>query len=93
MLCPHFSLWIFLFTSFLSRTIAYDISEEFPISLENTMATNPSTIDPTTPKPPNWPGAHPLDVDNYPVAPPDLKLEQVHVYVRHGKCEPRTCLK
>lgn len=27
----------------------------------------------------------PLDVDNYPVAPSDLTLEQVHVYVRHGK--------
>ena len=27
----------------------------------------------------------PLDVANYPVAPPELTLEQVHVYVRHGK--------
>ena len=26
----------------------------------------------------------PLDVDKYPVAPPDLELEQVHVFVRHG---------
>ena len=25
-----------------------------------------------------------LAVDNYPVAPEPLKLEQVHVYVRHG---------
>lgn len=25
-----------------------------------------------------------LDVDKYPVAPDNLKLEQVHVYVRHG---------
>ena len=25
-----------------------------------------------------------LDVDNYPVAPPELALEQVHLYVRHG---------
>lgn len=30
------------------------------------------------------PGAKPLDVDAYPVAPPGLELEQVHVYVRHG---------
>ncbi|KAK7683555.1 hypothetical protein QCA50_013390 [Cerrena zonata] len=52
------------------------------------MASNSSTFDPTTPKPPNWPGAHPLDVDNYPVAPPDLKLEQVHIYVRHGERTP-----
>ena len=31
----------------------------------------------------------PLDVDNYPVAPPDLELEQVHIYVRHGKSHKR----
>ncbi|KAI5121801.1 hypothetical protein M0805_009793 [Coniferiporia weirii] len=29
-----------------------------------------------------------LDVDNYPVAPPGLSLEQVHVYVRHGERTP-----
>ena len=27
----------------------------------------------------------PLDVENYPKAPNDLVLEQVHVYIRHGK--------
>jgi len=26
----------------------------------------------------------PLDVDGYPIGPEGLKLEQVHVYVRHG---------
>jgi hypothetical protein len=26
----------------------------------------------------------PLEVDKYPIAPEALKLEQVHVYVRHG---------
>lgn len=26
----------------------------------------------------------PLEVDNYPVGPEGLQLEQVHVYVRHG---------
>ncbi len=26
----------------------------------------------------------PLDVEGYPVAPADLELEQVHVFVRHG---------
>lgn len=26
----------------------------------------------------------PLEVDGYPVAPPNLQLEQVHIYVRHG---------
>jgi len=26
----------------------------------------------------------PLEVDNYPVNPEGLKLEQVHVYIRHG---------
>lgn len=27
----------------------------------------------------------PFDTENYPIAPPELVLEQVHVYVRHGK--------
>ena len=27
----------------------------------------------------------PLDVENYPVAPAELVLEQVHVFVRHGE--------
>ena len=27
-----------------------------------------------------------LDFSGYPVAPPELALEQVHVYVRHGTC-------
>ncbi|KAI0064916.1 phosphoglycerate mutase-like protein [Artomyces pyxidatus] len=30
----------------------------------------------------------PLDVEGYPVAPADLELEQVHVYVRHGERTP-----
>ena len=30
----------------------------------------------------------PLDVDQYPVAPHGLKLEQVHVFVRHGMSGP-----
>ncbi|KAF9226315.1 phosphoglycerate mutase-like protein [Gyrodon lividus] len=30
----------------------------------------------------------PLDVDGYPKAPAGLKLEQVHVYVRHGERTP-----
>lgn len=29
-------------------------------------------------------GTVPLDVEQYPIAPPELELEQVHVYVRHG---------
>ena len=35
-------------------------------------------------RPPGWPGALPLDVDGYPVAPAGLELQQVHIYVRHG---------
>ena len=31
------------------------------------------------------PGHVPLNVENYPVAPDNLALEQVHVYVRHGR--------
>ncbi|KZT41598.1 phosphoglycerate mutase-like protein [Sistotremastrum suecicum HHB10207 ss-3] len=30
----------------------------------------------------------PLDVDGYPMAPPELVLEQVHVYARHGERTP-----
>jgi len=30
----------------------------------------------------------PLDLDGYPQAPPELALEQVHVYVRHGERTP-----
>ncbi|KAF8908484.1 histidine phosphatase superfamily [Mucidula mucida] len=30
----------------------------------------------------------PLDVEKYPVAPPDLALQQVYVYVRHGERTP-----
>lgn len=26
-----------------------------------------------------------LDVERYPVAPPGLQLQQVHIYIRHGK--------
>ena len=87
------SSWVLL-SLFLSRTTAYDtydIPTDFPETSDTIeiMTSSPPQIDPSTPKPPNWPGAHPLDVDNYPVAPPELKLEQVHVYVRHGKYEPR----
>jgi hypothetical protein len=30
------------------------------------------------------PGHIPLDVENYPFAPPTLQLEQVHLFIRHG---------
>jgi len=33
-------------------------------------------------------GSVPLDVQGYPVAPPELELEQVHVYIRHGERTP-----
>ena len=33
-------------------------------------------------------GHVPLDVDGYPVAPVELELEQVHIYVRHGTFPP-----
>ncbi|CDO75738.1 hypothetical protein BN946_scf184921.g14 [Trametes cinnabarina] len=33
-------------------------------------------------------GHVPLDVDGYPVAPSELELEQVHIYVRHGERTP-----
>ena len=32
----------------------------------------------------NHPGHIPLDVENYPVAPSTLLLEQVHMFIRHG---------
>ncbi|KZT10258.1 phosphoglycerate mutase-like protein [Laetiporus sulphureus 93-53] len=35
------------------------------------------------------PSGHvPLDVEGYPVAPPGLELEQVHIYIRHGERTP-----
>lgn len=44
------------------------------------------TVNPMSPsRAPGWPGAIPLDVHGYPLAPPELQLEQVHVYVRHGE--------
>ncbi|KZT70468.1 phosphoglycerate mutase-like protein [Daedalea quercina L-15889] len=33
-------------------------------------------------------GSVPLDVSGYPVAPAELELEQVHVYIRHGERTP-----
>ncbi|OBZ78072.1 putative acyl-CoA synthetase YngI [Grifola frondosa] len=33
-------------------------------------------------------GDVPLDVDGYPVAPPELELQQVHIYMRHGERSP-----
>ena len=36
---------------------------------------------------PLGPGTVPFDVDNYPVAPEGLELEQVHLYVRHGELQ------
>ncbi|KAI0777216.1 phosphoglycerate mutase-like protein [Trametes elegans] len=33
-------------------------------------------------------GHVPLDVEGYPLAPPGLELEQVHIYVRHGERSP-----
>ncbi|KAJ7755374.1 histidine phosphatase superfamily [Mycena maculata] len=52
-------------------------------------AKTPSTVShnealPYTYRPPQAP----LDVKGYPVAPRDLQLEQVHVYVRHGERTP-----
>ncbi|KAJ7839577.1 histidine phosphatase superfamily [Mycena olivaceomarginata] len=49
----------------------------------------PSTVNhnealPYTYRPPQAP----LDVKGYPVAPQDLELEQVHIYVRHGERTP-----
>lgn len=35
--------------------------------------------------PHSGPGTVPLDVERYPQPPPELELEQVHIYVRHGK--------
>ncbi|KAH8830007.1 histidine phosphatase superfamily [Flagelloscypha sp. PMI_526] len=41
------------------------------------------------PNPPIYrPPQVPLDVEHYPVAPANLSLEQVHIYVRHGERTP-----
>ncbi|KAH9939851.1 phosphoglycerate mutase-like protein [Amylocystis lapponica] len=35
-----------------------------------------------------WKGHVPLDVQGYPAAPPELELQQVHIYARHGERTP-----
>ncbi|KAG7446831.1 phosphoglycerate mutase-like protein [Guyanagaster necrorhizus] len=49
---------------------------------------NPVPVDHTPPTNLYRPIQAPLDVERYPVAPEGLKLEQVHVYVRHGERSP-----
>ncbi|KAF8189862.1 histidine phosphatase superfamily [Mycena galopus ATCC 62051] len=64
-----------------------DLEEDISPVMRSAKA--PSTINhnealPYTYRPPQAP----LDVKGYPVAPQDLKLEQVHIYVRHGERTP-----
>lgn len=70
-----------LFTSFLSLVLVSftyaDLIVQGDTELEPGMTfVTDSGID--------QPGHVPLDVENYPVAPPTLQLEQVHLFVRHG---------
>jgi hypothetical protein len=48
------------------------------------MELEPEIISVTDPEPNDHMGSIPLDVEGYPVAPPALHLEQVHMFVRHG---------
>lgn len=69
--------------SFSPTPSIYADLEDMPQVLRSTKA--PSTVThnealPYTYRPPQVP----LDVKGYPIAPNELKLEQVHVYVRHG---------
>ncbi len=68
----------FLLLFFATFTLADIGSETDWISLM------PCSDHTTTTRP--GPGSVPLDVDGYPLAPLELELQQVHVYVRHGKC-------
>ncbi|CAL1708943.1 unnamed protein product [Somion occarium] len=89
---PFCFLWFTWVLSFYSRTTATSIYTDLDSTTSySTMASNPinSPAKATDKhKPSGWPGAHPLEVDGYPVAPPDLQLEQVHIYIRHGERTP-----
>ncbi|KAJ7039799.1 histidine phosphatase superfamily [Mycena alexandri] len=61
--------------------------EDMPLVLRSAKA--PSTVSHNEALPYNYrPPQAPLDVKGYPLAPPELQLEQVHVYVRHGERTP-----
>ncbi|KAJ6571732.1 histidine phosphatase superfamily [Mycena capillaripes] len=73
--------------SFSPTPSVYADLEDMPQVLRSAKA--PSTVThnealPYTYRPPQAP----LDVKGYPIAPQELKLEQVHVYVRHGERTP-----
>lgn len=51
---------------------------------QGSMELEPEMMSGTGPGHDDYPGHTPLDVENYPVAPATLELEQVHMFVRHG---------
>jgi nitrate reductase cytochrome c-type subunit len=70
--------------SFSPAPSVYADLEDMPQVLRSTKASSTVSHNEALPyiyRPPQVP----LDVKGYPIAPQDLKLEQVHVYVRHGK--------
>ncbi|EGN92524.1 hypothetical protein SERLA73DRAFT_191032 [Serpula lacrymans var. lacrymans S7.3] len=84
-------LLLFMLTSFVplysnsAQQSSNFFVEGMAIGLGTNNANNTATIHPPyTLKPPQTP----LDVDDYPVAPEELELAQVHVYVRHGERTP-----
>jgi len=64
----HFVLVSFVYAQLI-------IQSNTELGLEIMSATDPGI---------DQPGHIPLDVENYPVAPSSLQLEQVHLFIRHG---------
>jgi len=70
---PLGSFLHFVLVSFVYAQLIIQSNTE--LGLETMSATDPGT---------DHLGHIPLDVENYPVAPSSLQLEQVHVFIRHG---------
>ncbi|KAI0746993.1 phosphoglycerate mutase-like protein [Daedaleopsis nitida] len=70
-----------LYCALLLHAYAYAIGDETPDTDMGILGSGGASRVPKK-------GHVPLDVDGYPVAPPELELEQVHIYVRHGERTP-----
>ncbi|KAK7046664.1 acid phosphatase [Favolaschia claudopus] len=74
-------------TGFSPTPAVFADLEDMPQVLRSAKPPPAATHDETKPYTYRPPQA-PLDVKGYPVAPADLQLEQVHIYVRHGERTP-----
>ncbi|KAF5336555.1 hypothetical protein D9611_006525 [Ephemerocybe angulata] len=63
------------------------LEPDMPFGMSSGHTTSNASSDPSLAHPYRSPQV-PLEVENYPVAPEPLQLEQVHVFVRHGERTP-----